>query len=384
MYNFSYINPTKLIFGAGQIEKLKTELPADAKILIVYGGGSIKHNGVYQQIINALQGFEYLEFSGIEPNPHYETCMEAVEIIRREQINFLLAAGGGSVIDAAKFMAAAALFKGDDPWQIVEQGLSIESALPLCTVLTLPATGSEMNGNSVITRDADRNKLGWGSLKVYPVFSILDPETTYTLPPKQIGNGVVDTFVHTTEQYLTFATDAKLQDGFAETILRTLIAEGPKALQTPRDYNVRANLMFASTMALNGLIGTGVPQDWATHGIGHELTARYGLDHGQTLAIVLPGALTVLREQKGEKIAQCGRNVFGINEQNIDTQIDKTISAIENFFEEMGISTHLSQYGITEEAADAVSARLAERGWLLGEKQNITPQMVKTILLLRK
>jgi NADP-dependent alcohol dehydrogenase len=276
------------------------------------------------------------------------------------------------------------MFDGDDAWQIVEQGLELKAAMPFGVVMTLPATGSEMNINSVITRAADHNKLGWGSPLVYPKFSILDPTTTYTLPRKQIGNGVVDTFVHTTEQYLTFSVDAKLQDGFAETILRTLVEDGPKALQTPENYDVRANLMFASTLALNGLIGVGVPQDWATHGIGHELTARYGLDHGQTLAIVLPGVLTVLRSQKGEKIAQCGRNVFGINEQNSDIQINKTILAIEKFFESMGIGTHLSDYEIGDEAADAVSARLASRGWTLGEKHNITPEMVKEILLLRK
>ncbi|GHT19848.1 NADH-dependent alcohol dehydrogenase [Bacteroidia bacterium] len=384
MYNFSYTNPTKLIFGKNQISKLHDEIPAGAKILMIYGGGSIKQNDVYTQVINALQGFEYTEFSGIEPNPHYETCMRAVEIIKRENINFLLAVGGGSVIDATKFMAAAALFYDGDPWKIVEKGLEIKAALPIGTVLTLPATGSEMNGNSVITRAADHNKLGWGSLKVYPVFSILDPVTTYTLPKKQIGNGVVDTFVHVTEQYLTFPVDAKLQDGFAETILRTLVAEGPKALIEPQNYDVRANLMLASTLALNGLIGTGVPQDWATHEIGHELTARYGLDHGQTLAIVLPGLLTVLKKQKGEKIAQCGKNVFGINEQDIDNQIDKTILAIENFFETMGIGTHLSAYKIGKDAADLISARLASRGWVLGEKENITPEAVKEILLLRK
>jgi len=384
MYNFSYCNPTKLIFGKDQIGKLRDELPAGAKILLIYGGGSIKQNGVYHHVINALQGFEFTEFSGIEPNPHYETCMRAVEVVKRENINFLLAVGGGSVIDATKFIAAAALYPGEDPWDIVAKGAKIKAALPIGTVLTLPATGSEMNTNSVITRAADKNKLGWGSSKVSPVFSILDPTTTFTLPEKQIGNGVVDAFVHTTEQYLTFSVDAKLQDGFAEAILRTLVEEGSKALAEPQNYDVRANLMFAATLALNGLIGVGVPQDWATHEIGHELTALYGLDHGQTLAVVLPGVLMVLKEQKSEKIAQCGRNVFGINEQNIENQLNKTILAIENFFENMGIATHLSAYGISVEAADLVSARLASRGWTLGEKQNITPEMVKEILLLRK
>lgn len=384
MYNFSYFNPTKLIFGKDQIGKLREELPSGAKILMIYGSGSIKQNGVYNQVKTALHGFEYTEFAGIEPNPHYETCMRAVELVKQENINFLLAVGGGSVIDAAKFIAAAALYQGVDAWEIVAEGAKVKAALPIGVVLTLPATGSEMNTNSVITRASDKNKLGWGSSKVYPVFSILDPTVTFSLPKKQIGNGVVDAFVHTTEQYLTFSVDAKLQDGFAEAILRTLVEDGKKALVEPQNYDVRANLMFASTLALNGLIGVGVPQDWATHSIGHELTANYGLDHGQTLAIVLPGLLTVLKEQKSEKIAQCGRNVFGIDEQNIENQLDKTILAIENFFESMGIPTHLSDYGIGAEAADLVSERLESRNWTLGEMQNITPEMVKEILLLRK
>ncbi|MCL2596740.1 MAG: iron-containing alcohol dehydrogenase [Paludibacter sp.] len=384
MYNFSYSNPTKLIFGKDQISKLSEELPSGANILMIYGGGSIKQNGVYNKVIDALRGFNCIEFSGIEPNPHYETCMKAVEVVKGKNIDFILAVGGGSVVDAVKFIAAAALYEGTDAWDIVAKGAKVKSAMPFGVVLTLPATGSEMNSGSVITRAADKNKLGWGSYKVYPTFSILDPTVTFSLPKKQIGNGVVDTFVHTTEQYLTFDVDAKLQDGFAETILRALVSDGPKALADPQNYDVRANLMFAATLALNGLIGLGVPQDWATHEIGHELTANYGLDHGQTLAIVLPGVLTVLREQKQDKIAQCGRNVFQINEQNIDNQINKTIAAIENFFETMGISTHLSSYGIGAEAADLVSNRLAERGWVIGEKQNITPKIVKEILLLRK
>jgi len=383
MYNFSYCNPTKLIFGEGQIASLAREVPLNGRILLIYGGGSIKHNGVYTQIKNALIGHTVIEFAGIEPNPHYETCMKAVEVVKKENIDFLLAAGGGSVIDAVKFISAAALFDGDDPWQIVANGVKLTSALPFGAVLTLPATGSEMNANSVITRAADHNKLGWNSPLVYPKFSILDPTTTCSLPKKQIGNGVVDTFVHTTEQYLTFPVDAKLQDGFAETILRTLVSEGPKALKNPENYNTRANLMLAATLALNGLIGAGVPQDWATHDIGHELTALYGLDHGQTLAIVLPGLLRVFAEQKGDKIAQCGHNVFGIDLPEREQQVEASIAAIEQFFEQMGIATHLSDYEIGAEAAERVSTRLAERGWLLGEKENVTPAKVREILLSR-
>lgn len=384
MENFNFSNPVKILFGKGQIAALRDELPADARILLAYGGGSIKRNGVYAQVMEALTGFHVEEFSGIEPNPHYETCMKAVEQIQNSHLNFILAVGGGSVIDAVKFISAAALFKDGDPWLLLEKHLPVKEAIPFGTVLTLPATGSEMNSGAVITRAADKNKLAFGSEKVYPLFSVLDPSVTFTLPIRQVGNGVIDTFVHVVEQYVTYPVNALLQDFFAESILKTLLIEGPKVLETPDDYDVRANLMWASTWALNGWISCGVPQDWATHGIGHELTALYGLDHGQTLAIVLPGVLTVMSEQKADKIIRLGEQVFGIyNNMTRDERIKYTINAVDAFFKEMGVPTHLSDYGLGVEAIEAVHERLQKRGWKLGEKHNITADVAKDILLTR-
>lgn len=382
MENFTYVNPVKIIFGKDRIKNISSEIPQGSKILITYGGGSIKKNGVYAQVVEALSGYTFFEFSGIEPNPHYETCMNAVALIKKEGINFVLAVGGGSVIDATKFIVSAACFENGDPWTILSKGSVISKALPFGTILTLPATGSEMNSGAVITRAKTQEKLAFNSPLAFPKFSVLDPTTTYTLPHKQIGNGVVDTFVHVMEQYLTYYEgDSLLQDLMAEAILKTLVADGPKALQEPTNYDVRANLMWASTWGLNGWIAQGVPEDWATHMIGHEITAFYGLDHGQTLAIVLPGVMTVLKEQKSKKIQRLGQEVFGIKGDNTLTD---TIKAVEDFFEKMGIKTHLSDYGLGDEAIDKVVDRMAKRGWKLGECRNITADVIKEILTIRK
>ncbi len=384
MENFSFINPVKIIFGKDTIKDLSQEIPADSKVLIIYGGGSIKSNGVYDQVVKALSSFEWFEYSGIEANPHYETCMKVVSYINEKKINYLLAVGGGSVVDATKFIAAAACFEGNDPWDILSKRAKINKALPFGVVLTLSATGSEMNAGAVITKVATQDKLAFGSAYTYPKFSILDPEVTYSLPPRQVSNGVADAFVHVIEQYLTYPVHATIQDKFAESILTTLVTEGPKALETPKDYDVRANLMWASTWALNGWIGCGVPEDWATHQIGHELTALYGLDHAQTLAIVLPGVMTILKEQKAEKILQLGQQVFGIyNNLSREERLDNTIKAVENFFEEIQIKTHLSDYGLNKESIDKVCSKLQGRGWTLGEKSNITPEIVREILMSR-
>lgn len=384
MENFSFINPVKIIFGKDTIKDLSQEIPADSKVLIIYGGGSIKSNGVYDQVVKALSSFEWFEYSGIEANPHYETCMKVVSYINEKKINYLLAVGGGSVVDATKFIAAAACFEGNDPWDILSKRAKINKALPFGVVLTLSATGSEMNAGAVITKVATQDKLAFGSAYTYPKFSILDPEVTYSLPPKQVSNGVADAFVHVIEQYLTYPVHAMIQDKFAESILTTLVTEGPKALETPKDYDVRANLMWASTWALNGWIGCGVPEDWATHQIGHELTALYGLDHAQTLAIVLPGVMTILKEQKAEKILQLGQQVFGIyNNLSREERLDNTIKAVENFFEEIQIKTHLSDYGLNKESIDKVCSKLQGRGWTLGEKSNVTPEVVREILMSR-
>lgn len=385
MENFSFINPVKIIFGKESICKIDNEIPAQSNVLIIYGGGSIKKNGVFNQVIDALKGYKVFEFSGIEPNPHYETCMKAVSIIKEKGIDYLLAVGGGSTIDATKFIAAAACFEEGDPWTILSQGAVVKKAMPFGTILTLPATGSEMNSGSVITRASSQDKLAFNTPLVYPTFSVLDPTTTYTLPARQIGNGIVDTFVHITEQYLTYYEgDSMLQDRMFEAVLKTLVSEGPKALKTPTDYNVRANLMWASTWALNGWFAQGAPQDWATHMIGHEITAFYGLDHAQTLAIVLPGVMTIQQKKKAAKIITLGREVFGIQSDNESTAIAQTIKAVENFFEQVGVHTHLSDYGLGDETIDKVSNRMAERQWRLGECQDITPDVVKEILLLRK
>lgn len=384
MENFSFINPVKIIFGKDTIKDLSQEIPADSKVLIIYGGGSIKSNGVYDQVVKALSSFEWFEYSGIEANPHYETCMKVVSYINEKKINYLLAVGGGSVVDATKFIAAAACFEGNDPWDILSKKAKINKALPFGVVLTLSATGSEMNAGAVITKVATQDKLAFGSAYTYPKFSILDPEVTYSLPPRQVSNGVADAFVHVIEQYLTYPVHAMIQDKFAESILTTLVTEGPKALETPKDYDVRANLMWASTWALNGWIGCGVPEDWATHQIGHELTALYGLDHAQTLAIVLPGVMTILKEQKAEKILQLGQQVFGIySNLSREERLDNTIKAVENFFEEIQIKTHLSDYGLNKESIDKVCSKLQGRGWTLGEKSNITPEVVREILMSR-
>ena len=385
MENFSFVNPVKIIFGKGTIQKINGEIPAGNKVLIMYGGGSIKKNGVYDQVIQALSGYDVHEFSGIEPNPHYETCMKVVEVIKEKGIDYLLAVGGGSVIDATKFIVAAACYDAGDPWDILSKGAKIKKALPFGTILTLPATGSEMNMSSVITKASTEEKLGFGSPWVYPKFSVLDPTTTFTLPPRQIGNGVVDTFVHITEQYLThYEGDSMVQDKLFEGLLKVLIVEGPRALEEPTNYDVRANLMWASTWALNWWFGRGVPQDWATHMIGHEITAFYGLDHAQTLAIILPGVMSVMKLQKSRKIIALGREVFGILEVDADIAIVKTIKAVEDFFERMGVKTHLSDYGLDDEAIEKVCNRMTERQWKLGEAGNITPDVIREILTLRK
>ena len=380
MLNFEYKNPVKIIFGKDTIEKVASEVPKNSKILLTYGGGSIKRNGVYDQVKRALKGAEIFEFGGIEVNPHYETCMKAVEIVKTENIGYLLSVGGGSVLDATKFIAAAALYKNGDPWEILSRNKPVEDALPIGAVLTLPATGSEMNGNSVITRVSTQEKMAFGSPKVMPQFSILDPECVFTLPDKQVANGIVDAFVHVMEQYLTFPVNSPIQDRFAESILLTLIEEGPKVLANRKDYEAASNFMWSATMALNGLIGVGVPQDWATHVIGHELTAFHGIDHARTLAIVLPGIMNIKRQNKKDKILQFGERVWGItagtNEEKIDAAIAKTVE----FFESLGLPTTLPAYQLGEETINKIVNRFEKRRYKLGEKADIDSQEIELIL----
>ncbi|MGL5759161.1 alcohol dehydrogenase [Plesiomonas sp.] len=372
MQNFTLHTPTKVLFGKGQIANLRNEISADARILITYGGGSAKRSGVLDQVHAALSGMHVLEFGGIEPNPSYETLMQAVEFVRNEKITFLLAVGGGSVIDGTKFIAAAADYVGE-PWHIMHTvGSDIKQAIPMGSVLTLPATGSEMNMGAVITRSSTGDKQHFFSPFVMPKFAVLDPEITYTLPERQIANGVVDAFVHTIEQYLTYPVDAKVQDRFAEGLLQTLVEEGPRALTEPQNYAVRANIMWSATMALNGLIGAGVPQDWATHMLGHELTAMHDIDHAQTLAVILPVLLQEKRSAKHAKLLQYAERVWGIHEGSDEQRIDAAIAATRQFFEQMGLKTHLRDYGLDGSTIPAMVDKLKEHGMsALGEHSDI-------------
>ncbi|MCU5774475.1 alcohol dehydrogenase [Erwiniaceae bacterium BAC15a-03b] len=373
MNNFTLHTPTRILFGKNQITHLSNEIPAGSKVLITYGGGSVKKNGVMDQVYSALQDFDLQEFGGIEPNPSYETLMKAVDVVKAQNIDFLLAVGGGSVLDGTKFIAAAA-FYGDDPWQILQtRGAEIKQALPMGSVLTLPATGSESNNGAVITRRATGDKQAFHSPFVQPLFAVLDPVYTFSLPERQIANGVVDAFVHTIEQYLTYPVDAKVQDRFAEGLLLTLIEDGPKALKEPENYDIRANIMWSATMALNGLIGAGVPQDWATHMLGHELTAMHGLDHAQTLAIVLPSLLNIKREQKRGKLLQYAARVWGFTEGDEEQRIDLAITATREFFEAMGVPTRMQDYQLDGSSIPALLVKLEEKGLTqLGEHQDIT------------
>lgn len=373
------------MFGEGQIANIAEHIPADAKILMTYGGGSIKKNGVYQQVqeaLKALKAFTVYEFSGIEPNPRYETLMEAVEFARREKIDFLLAVGGGSVIDGTKFIAAAIPFEGE-PWDILEKQAEINSAIPLASVLTLPATGSEMNAAAVVTREATEQKLAFINPLLYPQFSVLDPCTTFSLPPKQVANGVVDAFTHVMEQYLTYANQSPLNDRFAESILQTLIEVGPTTLAEPQNYDARATFMWAATMALNGIIGQGVAHDWATHMIGHELTVQHGLDHAQTLAIVLPAVMDNQQHHKKDKILQYVERVWGITEGDDASRIQQAIAKTREFFTRMGVNTYLSDYEIGADVIEKVVAGLERRGAIqFGEHSAIDADAVREILLL--
>ncbi|WP_300977238.1 iron-containing alcohol dehydrogenase [Flavobacterium sp.] len=383
MLNFELYNPTNLIFGKGQIEKIATLIPAEAKILIAYGGGSIFKNGIYDQVKVALQDRTIVEFGGIEPNPHYETLMKAVAVIKEQNINFILAVGGGSVIDGVKFMSAAAHFEGN-PMDILQKRLLIKDlskVVPFGTVLTIPATGSEMNSGAVVTIQATQEKLSFGGSALFPKFSICDPTVIHSLPKRQLQNGVVDAYTHVLEQYLTYPHEGYLQDRFAESILQTLIEIGPKVVEDSTNYALASNFMWSCTMALNGLIQKGVPSDWATHMIGHELTALYGIDHARTLAIIGPNLYQIMFETKKGKLAQYGKRIFnlsGTDDEIAQEAIHKTV----DFFHIMGMQTQLSEYtNDFEKTADFIAKRFEERGWkALGEKQNITLEKVREIV----
>ena len=380
MNNFEFYNPTRIVFGEGKIVELNRLIPKEAKVLILFGGESARKTGTLDEVEKALGHRQIGLFGGIEANPRYETLIKAVEQIKQEGYDYLLAVGGGSVIDGTKFVAAAVNFEGDS-WDILTSGgAKVTSALPFGTVLTLPATGSEMNKGSVITREATQSKRAFMHDSVYPQFSILDPVKTFTLPPRQISNGVVDAFVHVMEQYLTYPANAPVQDVFAEGLLKTLIDIGPKALAIPHDYDIRASLMWTATLALNGLIGVGVPQDWSTHMLGHELTALYGLDHAQTLAIVLPSMLIEKLPQKQAKLAQYAEQVWGVHDGSDKQKALQAIELTREFFERMQVKTRLSDYNLGQDVIEPLIESLTKNGMTaLGEHHDITPEISRRV-----
>jgi NADP-dependent alcohol dehydrogenase len=384
MLNFDFFNPTRIIFGKDRLESIDKQIPADAKVLITFGGGSAKKSGLIDKVRKVLGNRTIFEFGGIEPNPRFETLVKAVEIIRKEKIDFILAVGGGSVIDGTKFITLAANYTGDS-LDLLKSGFSpisldvISSVVPFGTVLTLPATGSEMNSGAVISYG--HGKYVVKSELAFPKFSILDPTITYSLPEVQVANGIIDTFVHTTEQYITYPVDAKIQDRFAESILQTLIEIGNQTIAEPDNYELRSNLVWCATLALNGLIGAGVPQDWTTHMIGHELTALFGIDHGQTLAIILPALLEVRKENKHAKILQYAERVWNIHEGSEEEKIDLAIQKTREYFESLGIKTQLSQYGVKADKIPSIVEQLKLHGLTaLSETRDITPEISQKIL----
>ena len=381
MYNFEFHNPTRIVFGKDRLKELNRLVPDKAKVLICFGGGSVKQFGTLDKVREALGNRRLVEFGGIEPNPRYSTLMRAVETVRAEQIDFLLAVGGGSVMDGTKFIALAAHYagNGEDILSGKAKPAQLSSAVALGTVVTLPATGSEMNSGGVISHQG--GKFVFFSPHVFPQFSILDPILTFTLPPTQVANGVIDTFIHTVEQYVTLPAEGRFQDRTAEGILRTLIEIGPATVANPTEYDSRANLMWCATNALNGLIGAGVPQDWTTHMIGHELTALFGIDHAKTLAILQPAVWTVRKEQKRAKLLQYAERVWDLRQGSEDSRIDEAIARTRSFFEELGVSTRLGTYGVTADRVDDVVRALEAHGMTaLGEKREVTPEVSRRIL----
>ena len=372
MLNFDFYNPTQISFGKGKIADLDQLVAKDARVLLLYGGSSAERTGTLAEVKAALGTREVQEFGGIEPNPSYETLMQAVELVRAQKLDFLLAVGGGSVIDGTKFVAAAVGYVGD-AWEILtSHGRKVSSALPIGTVLTLPATGSEMNSGGVVTRKSLQAKLAFQHRLLFPKFSILDPVKSFSLPPRQVANGVVDAFVHTVEQYLTYPVNDRVPDRFAEGLLQSLIEIGPVTLAEPTNYDARANLMWVATLALNGLIGAGVPQDWATHMLGHEITALYGLDHAQTLAVILPSMLDLRRDAKQAKLLQYAERVWGITQGSDEQRIDAAIAQTRAFFESLGVNTRLRDYGLGAEVVDGLVAQLEAHGMTqLGERRDV-------------
>lgn len=382
MFNFDFYNPTRIIFGKDRLAGIDGLIPANATVLITYGGGSAQRSGLIDKVKSVLGKRKVYEFGGIEPNPSYDTLVKAVEVVRKENIDFLLAVGGGSVIDGTKFISLAASYPGEASDLFKFGAIPPEvtgKVIPFGTVLTIPATGSEMNCAAVISYRHAKYVLS--SELIFPAFSLLDPAITFTLPSIQVANGVVDAFVHITEQYLTYPVDARVQDRMAEGVLQTFIEIGAKTVAEPQNYDVRANHVWGATVALNGFIGAGVPQDWAAHYIGHELTALFGIDHGQTLAILLPSILDVRREKKRAKLLQYAERVWHIESGSEEEKIDLAIQKTREFFESLGIKTRLSEYGVGADKIPAIIGQLKARGLTaLSETEDFTLDITQKIL----
>lgn len=376
MNNFIFYNPTRLIFGEGMINQLAQQIPADKRIMITFGGGSVKTNGVYEQVTQALEGRDYIEFWGIEANPDIDTLKKAIAIGKEKKIDFLLAVGGGSVIDGTKLISAGIPYEGD-AWELVKKGSS-QVTIPLGTVLTIPATGSEMNNGAVISRRETHEKYPFYAN--YPVFSILDPTVTFSLPDFQIACGLADTFVHVMEQYMTKSNESYLMDRWSESILRTIVQIAPLIKENKQDYHLMSEFMMSATMALNGFIAMGVSQDWATHMIGHELTALHGMTHGQTLAIVFTGTLRTLADKKWDKILQYGERIWGVTSGVPSARIALTIDKTEEFFKSLGLKTRLSEAGIGDDTIEEIARRFDERGAAFGEDGDVTGEVARRIL----
>ncbi|MCC8146229.1 MAG: iron-containing alcohol dehydrogenase [Bacteroidales bacterium] len=381
MRNFIYKNPTQLVFGKGEIARLSSLIPTEKKVLITFGGGSVKKNGVYEEVISALKDHHYIEFWGIEPNPTVETLRKAIEIGKENEVDFLLAVGGGSVLDGTKLIASALATPETEAWDIVLKGKAAKT-LPYASVMTLPATGSEMNNGAVISRSETKEKYSFYS--AYPQFSILDPQTTFSLPKNQLANGLADVYVHVIEQYLTTTGQSRIMDRWAEGILLTVLEIAPQIMQNSQDYDLMADFMLSATLALNDMIRMGVIEDWATHMIGHELTALHGISHGASLAIVLPGIMKILKEQKHNKLLQYAERVFGLKEGSENDRIDQAIQQTENFFHSIGLATTLSEAGIPETAISIIKERFNKAGVKYGEKANVTGDLAEQILTIQK
>ncbi|HAS79662.1 MAG TPA: NADH-dependent alcohol dehydrogenase [Fusobacteriaceae bacterium] len=384
MLNFNFYNPTQIVFGKGEMKQLDKLVPKDSNILITYGGGSVKKFGTLDKVMDELKksNRKIFEFGGIEPNPKFETLMKAVKLVREEKIDFILAVGGGSVMDGTKFIGIASCkdeYIGREEELLTQGMISVEKTIPFGTVVTLPATGSEMNNGGVISNK--ENKLAFFSKKSFPIFSILDPELTFTLPKTQVANGIVDTFIHVVEQYVTYSVDAKFQDRTAEGILQTLIEVGKETLENPTNYDLRANLVWCATMGLNGLIGAGVPQDWSVHMIGHELTAIFKIDHAKTLATILPATWKVRKVEKFEKLVQFAERVWNLREGTDEEKINLAIKKTEDFFNSLGITTKLSDYGVKESDIDKIINSLKSHGMVkLSERKDQTLEITRKII----